>query len=127
MQESDPLQIDLDELLLKGNLSNNITVHAGDIIYFTSNKLNSAQKKIYITGEIQKPGAYPYQKGLSLYNACIIAGGFTEDAAPNRATVTRHCSKTKVIKINIKDIKKAKSEDFPLQPGDRIWIPKSYW
>ena len=81
---------------------------------------------IYVLGHVKNPGAYAYREGLTALDACILAGGFAEFAAPNRTTITqREDGKTKVIKINLNKVRQGKLEDIPLRPGDRIDVPES--
>jgi len=80
--------------------------------------------KVYIIGEVRRPGAYPIGDGLSVLNACILAGGFSEFAAPNRVKVTRISKRqTQVLKIDLRKVQKGKKPDLLLQPGDRIDVP----
>jgi len=80
--------------------------------------------KVYIIGEVRRPGAYPIGDGLSVLNACILAGGFSEFAAPNRVKVTRILKRqTQVLKIDLRKVQKGKKPDLLLQPGDRIDVP----
>jgi polysaccharide export outer membrane protein len=80
--------------------------------------------KVYIIGEVRRPGAYSIGDGLSVLNACILAGGFSEFAAPNRVKVTRIWKRqTQVLKIDLRKVQKGKKPDLLLQPGDRIDVP----
>ena len=80
--------------------------------------------KVYIIGEVRRPGAYPIGDGLSVLNACILAGGFSEYAAPNRVKVTRIWKgQTQILKIDLRKVEKGKKPDLLLQPGDRIHVP----
>jgi len=80
--------------------------------------------KVYIIGEVRRPGAYSIGDGLSVLNACILAGGFSEYAAPNRVKVTRVSKRqTQVLKIDLRKVQKGKKPDLLLQPGDRIDVP----
>jgi protein involved in polysaccharide export with SLBB domain len=38
-------------------------------------------RPVFINGEVKKPGAYPFQPGLTLQKAIALAGGFTERAS----------------------------------------------
>ena len=89
--------------------------------------LNLADSKIYVGGEVKKPGLFDFQPGLTALSACIMAGGFTKFAAPNRTRVIRHQGDKKVvIKINLNNVKKGKIADVKLQPGDRIQVPETW-
>jgi len=46
-------------------------------------------KKIYVNGEIKKPGSFSYEKGLTVHKAITIAGGFTDKAAKTSLKVIR--------------------------------------
>ncbi len=40
-------------------------------------------KKIFVFGEVQKPGTFPYDENMSVIQAITLAGGFTKVAARN--------------------------------------------
>jgi polysaccharide export outer membrane protein len=46
-------------------------------------------RPFFITGEVEEPGAYPYQPGLTLRRAISIAGGLTERASRSKMYVTK--------------------------------------
>jgi polysaccharide export outer membrane protein len=46
-------------------------------------------RPIYILGEVEHPGSYPYQPGLTMLSAVAIAGGFTYRGVTSRAQVVR--------------------------------------
>lgn len=46
-------------------------------------------RDFYISGEVRKPGGYPYQPGLTLQRAVALAGGLTERASDNRISIIR--------------------------------------
>jgi polysaccharide export outer membrane protein len=46
-------------------------------------------RMIYINGEVQKPGGYPFQPGLTLEKAIALGGGLTERASIKRVTIVR--------------------------------------
>jgi protein involved in polysaccharide export with SLBB domain len=83
-------------------------------------------KKIFVFGEVQKPGTFPYQDGMSVVQAVTLAGGFTRSAAQNSTSVTRHVGGTEVkIKVSVQDIALGKASNFILEPGDIVYIPES--
>jgi len=86
----------------------------------------SPKWNVYVLGMVKKPGAYEFKEGLTALDACVLAGGFKEFAAPNRTTVTRRENgENRVIKIDLNKVRKGKAKDIPLRPGDRIDIPES--
>ena len=46
-------------------------------------------RPFYILGEVNSPGGYPYQPGMSILNAAALAGGFTIRADEDDIRVTR--------------------------------------
>ncbi|MDI3325975.1 polysaccharide biosynthesis/export family protein [Pontibacterium granulatum] len=44
-------------------------------------------RQFFINGEVEKPGGYPYQPGLTLQKAVALAGGFTERASKSKMYV----------------------------------------
>ena len=123
-----PQKVDLKKLLDQGDMSQNIVLQSGDVVYVPlSTSLNLAESKIYVEGEVQDPGAYDYQEGMTALSACIMAGGFSKFAAPNRARIIRQDGdEQKVIKIDLDDVKMGKIQDIKILPGDRIHIPETW-
>lgn len=76
-------------------------------------------REFYISGEVQKPGGYPYQPGLTLDRAIALAGGMTERASSKRVTITRSNGESREIeKANL---------DTPILPGDTITIDQGFF
>jgi polysaccharide export outer membrane protein len=83
-------------------------------------------KKVFVFGEVQKPGTFSYEDGMSIVQAVTIAGGFTKSAAQNSTSVTRRVNGTEAkIKVNVQDIALGKAPNFTLEPGDIVYIPES--
>lgn len=83
-------------------------------------------KKVFVFGEVQKPGTFPYQDGMSVVQAVTLAGGFTKTAAQNSTSVTRRVGGTETkIKVNVQDIALGKASNFTLEPGDIVYVPES--
>ena len=126
--DKDPLKIDLKKLLDKGDMRQNIVLQSGDVVYIPIQaSLDLAESKIYVEGEVKSPGVYDYQEGLTALNACIMAGGFSKFAAPNRTRIIRQNGEDQIIiKINLNDVKKGKIPDTEIKSGDRIHIPETW-
>ena len=126
--DKDPLKVNISRMLEKGDLSQNIELQSGDVIYIprqTSQNLSAT--KIFVEGEVKSPGIYTYQEGLTALNACIMAGGFSKFAAPNRTRIIRqNGDKVIIIKIDLIDVRNGKIPDAEIKPGDRILIPETW-
>lgn len=74
-------------------------------------------REFFINGQVENPGAYPYQPGLSLQKAVALAGGFTERASDSDIFITKDGSSNQL---------KAKPHTI-IQPGDVITVDESFF
>ena len=49
----------------------------------------TAYRPIFVLGEVNKPGQFPYQPGMTVVTAAAVAGGFTYRAVEGYASVVR--------------------------------------
>ncbi len=83
-------------------------------------------KKVFVFGEVQKPGTFPYEDGMSIVQAITVAGGFTKTASRNSTSVTRRVNGQEVkVKVSVEDIALGKAPNFTLDPGDIVYVPES--
>ena len=76
-------------------------------------------RPFYINGMVEKPGAYPFQPGLSVRKAASLAGGFKERA-----------SFSKIFVIRERDTQqKPETADLntPIYPGDIVTVEASFF
>src|SRR4029078_2136705 len=73
-------------------------------------------KKVFVFGEVQKPGTFPYEENMSVIQAITLAGGFTQLAAKNNTNVTRKVEgqETKN-RVPVEDIGVGREKNFLLQ------------
>lgn len=97
----------------------NFQVRTGDTIVVHS------KPYFYIQGEVQKPGKYELVKDLTLLQAIAIAGGVGKFANEKNIEIYRtEGSETKVIRKNLKEIRKNEEEDILIMPMDTIIVNK---
>lgn len=83
-------------------------------------------KKVFIFGEVNKPGTFPYEENMNIIQAMTLAGGFTKTAAKNSCNVTRLIGgEERRIKVAVQEIGQGREKNFTLQPGDIIFVPES--
>ncbi len=130
-QEMEVIGVNLGRLLREGDLSQNVEIETGDIIYaYAITEVPGAAELIYILGSVENPGVYPYEKGLTTLDAILLAGGFTEGAAPNGTRVVRRVAgERKTIQTRMDRVMKYgdRDEDVFLEPGDFIIVPESWF
>lgn len=75
--------------------------------------------RLYVNGEVRRPGDYMYEKGLTIHKAITMAGGFTEKAAENRTKVLRVINgHEETISVKL---------DEPVHPNDIIVVPQRFF
>jgi polysaccharide export outer membrane protein len=80
-------------------------------------------KRVEVLGEVQKPGSFPLEPGMTLLRAISMAGGFNSVANKDRITIRRRVGdKTVGATVSVEDIIDNKIPDVPLQAGDSINI-----
>jgi len=85
-------------------------------------------KKIFVFGEVQKPGTFPYDENMSVVQAITLAGGFTKVASRNSTIVTRIIDgQEKKIRVPVEDIGNGRERNFLLKPGDIVFVPESFF
>jgi len=83
-------------------------------------------RRIYIVGEMTRPGAYPLLPGMTVLQALSNAGGFTQFANTKNIYVLREENgKQMKYPFNFKDVVKGKKseQNINLKSGDTIVIP----
>ena len=83
-------------------------------------------RKVFITGEVATPGAYPIVGPRTVMQVIALAGGLTEYADAKAITVMRNENgQTRSFKFNYRDVSRGKSleQNIQLQPGDTIVVP----
>jgi polysaccharide biosynthesis/export protein len=83
-------------------------------------------RRIYVTGEVLKPGAFPLLPNMTVLQAVSSSGGFTQFARVKSIYVLRK-EQGKDVKhpFNYKEVVSGKSpeQNIPLEPGDVIVVP----
>ncbi len=115
--ESEIIRIQIRDVLqregVEAEKARNIEVRNGDTIFVPRARM------FYVTGEVNKPGQYAYQKGMSLLHAISTAGGFTEKARRSKVKVVRE-SQGKKVELSL-------TLAQPIEPGDTVIVPESFW
>jgi len=81
-------------------------------------------KLVYVTGEVQRPGAYPVASTITVVQLIARAGGTTEFAKQSKMYVLRQ-SNGKRLNVNYKAVIQGRreSENVELLPGDTVVVP----
>jgi len=94
---------------LKGDYLVNPNVHVSILEY----------RPFFIHGEVEKPGGYPFQPGLTVSKAAALAEGFTERASQSKIFVVRGDDLNQTPeKVNLNTL---------LRPGDVVTVEQSFF
>ena len=71
-------------------------------------------RPVFVLGEVNRPGQYPYQPGMTVLSVAAVAGGFTYRAVQDQAAVVRL--------VNGKPVEGRADPLTVLRPGDVVTI-----
>jgi polysaccharide export outer membrane protein len=83
-------------------------------------------RKVYVMGQVAKPGPYPLMDSTSVLQMLATAGGLNEYAKSEKITVVRKENDKEVPhRFNYKNVSEGKSlqQNIELKPGDTIIVP----
>jgi polysaccharide biosynthesis/export protein len=123
------LRVDLSQLLDRGDMNRDVALETGDVVYIPLEKeLDLAGFKIYVEGQVRSPGVYDFQPGLTTLNAVLMAGGFARYAAPSRTRIIRGTAEgQETIRVDLDAVRKGRTGDVSLRPGDLVNVPESWF
>jgi len=115
--------INLEELLVKGDLTLNLFLIHGDVINIP------ISGKIFVGGEVNKPGGFPLKgKKVTVSQAIAMAEGLKPEAKGGETKIFRYSGKgneREILSADIYAIQKGQSEDPTLKENDILIVPKS--
>jgi polysaccharide export outer membrane protein len=83
-------------------------------------------RKVFVTGMVGKPGAYPLTSTMSVLQLISMAGGLHEFAKAKEIVVMRtENGAPKAIKFNYEEVRKGRKlqQNIELRPGDTVLVP----
>lgn len=90
---------------------------------------NMPARQIYVQGQVNKPGAFPLQTGMTALQAIADAGGVTPDADDDSVVLIRHdaCGRAAGQRLDVASAVKhpGNGEDAALMPYDVLVVPRS--
>jgi polysaccharide export outer membrane protein len=79
---------------------------------------------VNVDGQVRNPMRVPFTPDMTLLSAINAAGGVNEFADLKRVQLSR-AGKSEL--VDIRQIRRDPSKDIPVQPGDTIFVPRSFW
>ncbi|MFQ5661081.1 MAG: polysaccharide biosynthesis/export family protein [Gammaproteobacteria bacterium] len=76
-------------------------------------------RQFYVNGEVEEPGGFPFQPGITVRKAISVAGGFKERASKKKIYIIHDDNpQGKPVKISL---------DAQVRPGDIITVEESFF
>ena len=114
------------EMSLTKRLSKNYTSKLDVTVTLAEVRFGS-EGRIYITGQVNKPGPYPITPGTHVLQAIALSGGLGRFAAGSRIQIHRRVAgeeRVFVFDYNAFESGKNLEGNIPLEPGDVIVVPE---
>ena len=84
-------------------------------------------RKVFITGEVARPGAYAIATSMTVMQLIAVAGGLNEFAEAKSISVMRvEAGKTRTFPFDYKNVANGKKpgQNIALKPGDTVVVPE---
>jgi protein involved in polysaccharide export with SLBB domain len=128
-KNGDQVTINLFKAINQGDPSKDFVLDAGDVVFIPT--LDKDGRRVYVFGEVEKPGAYTFEsEKIRLVDAISEAGGPTVFASRSDAKIVRgDITKPEVISANLKGLLEQgdQSQNVALLAGDLVYVPRSGW
>lgn len=107
--------------LYKGDLRQDLLLEAEDILFMPNNALN----QVYVLGAVATPQKIQFFEGMTVLDAILAAGGFTEFAKDASVYLLGKNQQKK--KLNLERVRRGKdlSDNVALKPGDYVIVEES--
>lgn len=120
------IEIDLYDLLRKGDQTVNIPLLPEDAVYVRA----SEEHTFFVLGEVNHPGVFPRGESVDVVRAIAMAGGYTEDGALQKIHIIRRTQpdKPQLIDVDMSGLMKGQGVTNPLvESGDIVFVERRGW
>jgi len=114
--------VDLDQLIKKGNMAQNIMVLGGDVIFIPETG------QCFVDGAVRKPGTYPIKSGMTITEVVTLAGGLAGYADTDKIKLIRHMGPgldRQVLSLSYNDLQAGVGDSLLIKDQDIIFAESS--
>lgn len=119
------VEVDLVQLLEKGDIALNVPIYAGDVVTVPER----VERFYYVLGDVNKGGAFEFKRNekVTLSQALASAGGLLMTAKTGKAAIMRQQADgtSTQIPVDVKKVLRGKAPDIELTQNDVVFIPGS--
>jgi protein involved in polysaccharide export with SLBB domain len=126
-KSGETVSLNLYQAIIQGDLSQDLVLNDGDLIYLPT--LSKEANRVYVFGEVLKPGAYTFRGSeMRLIDAISEAGGVTPFAYQADTRVVRgDITQPEILSANLLRLVENgdRSQNIQLASGDLVYVPRS--
>lgn len=112
--------IDLDDLVVRGNMALNCSLGDGDVIHVPRAPM------CFVMGLVHYPGGFPLRDDVTVLKAIALAGGMRDNASPRLTVLIRVTADGRItIPIDLSNVRAGADNDLLLRPGDVLVLSES--
>jgi len=113
--------LNLEPAMLDANDVSNRLVMGGETIY-----VPKGNRQVLVLGEVLRPGAFTVDQNTRILDLLALAGGPTDAADLNQATLTRIVPGGEAVTpVNLNAVLANEAENIALQGGDILYLPRA--
>lgn len=119
-----PFECNLNKAVMEDDVAQNVLLQDGDTVI-----IKQAFIRVYVLGEVKRPGGVMYLPSAGIIDYVSEAGGFTTHADVNNLGIVRRedgVAKVTRVALNM-DASRINSERVPVKEGDVIYVPKFFF
>jgi polysaccharide export outer membrane protein len=105
-------EVDIVGMILENKIQEDLIVAGGDVLYV------HRQPMFYIYGEVQRPGTYRIERGMTIRQALVQGGGLTSRGTERNFRVFRRGADGQISPVNV-------NMNDPVQPDDVLNVRES--
>ena len=113
--------VDFEALVMRGDMSQNLELVAGDIITIPSALI----RNVYVLGEVVYPRSIGFMTSLSLLQVVTEVRGLKSTSSGKMVVVRGSTTKPEVIVVDVRRMLAGKAMDIQICPGDIIYAPRA--
>ncbi len=118
-QTTSTVQKEIQDRLADGFLVN-------PVVSLTVVEINSLKCSVF--GQVARSGSIKFTPGMTITEAIAQSGGFSPLARKNMVKVTRLIDgKKQTYKLPVELIAEGRRPNFPMMPGDEVFVPERAW
>jgi protein involved in polysaccharide export with SLBB domain len=96
------------------------------VVSLTVVEINSLKCSVF--GQVARSGTIKFTPGMTIVEAIAQSGGFSPLARKNMVKVTRTLEgKKETYKVPVEMIAEGRRPNFPMMPGDEVFVPERPW